>query len=510
MIWILVILYGFGRFEVKKFKYVAASILVALCCVIVIGVPKVALAAGDNQLTVNVTDDYYRKPVDGVTITVTDTATGSVVAEQVTDANGKVQISLPDGTYKVQQTKFKAGFEVDNTTYTYTLNGVASGTGSSTTLNIVDKQVLGNLYITVKAQNLNYGHRPDSDLQSISEVTVDVQDEFGNTVESNVPSNSPVPVRVPVNGSYTLIPKNIPDSYSYDTESGLFDIVNYDRTGQLYGSPHAVTFKYDSSTRTFNTDVYAVYRLKRRVGNIIVRVVDQYGNPIAGATLTATMAEVVTPGEPSPAMPPNFPSFDPPNPALLPGTDAPRPLTQAAPARGVAYTQTGQLSIFNEDDDTHYNLTTGPDGTVIIPDYLTYAGSTITQITTLDGYTIDDPNPQVGEITGSNETTTVTFVNRRPDPPTPEPQPEPQPEPTPEPQPEPQPEPTPEPTPEPQPEPTPEPQPQTPEKPKTPKKKKAVLPDTSDISGVSSLIVGIAGTLSSFAGVSMYLNKKRF
>ncbi len=472
----------------KKFKYVAASILVALCCVIVIGAPKVALAAGDNQLTVNVTDDYYRKPVDGVTITVTDTVTGSVVAEQVTDANGKVQISLPDGTYKVQQTKFKAGFEVDNTTYTRTLNGVASGTGSSTTLNIVDKQVLGNLNITVKAQNLNYGHRPNSDLQSISEVTVDVQDEFGNTVGSNIASNSPI--RVPVNGSYTLIPKNIPDSYSYDTESGLFDIVNYDRTGHLYDSPHAVTFKYDSSTRTFNTDVYAVYRLKRRVGNIIVRVVDQYGNPIAGATLTATMAEVVTPGEPSPAMPPNFPSFDPPNPALLPGTDVPRPLTQAAPARGVAYTQTGQLSIFNEDDDTHYNLTTGPDGTVIIPDYLTYAGSTITQITTLDGYTIDDPNPQVGEITGSNETTTVTFVNRRPEPPAPEPQPEPQPEPTPE--------------------PTPEPQPQTPEKPKTPKKKKAVLPDTSDVSGVSSLIVGIAGTLSSFAGVSMYLNKKRF
>ena len=481
----------------KKFKYVAVSILVALCCVIVIGAPKVALAAGDNQLTVNVTTDgRYAKPVDGVTITVTDTATGSVVAEQITDSNGKVQISLPDGTYKVQQTKFKAGFEVDNTTYTRTLNGVASGTGSSTTLNIVDKQILGNLHITVKAENLNYDHRPYSDLQSISEVTVDVQDEFGNTVGSNIPSNSLV--RVPVNGSYTLIPKNIPDSYSYDTESGLFDIVNYDRTGQLYGSPHAVTFKYDSSTRTFDTDVYAVYRLKRRVGNIIVRVVDQYGNPIAGATLTATMANVVTPGEPSPAMPPNFPSFDPPNPALLPGTDVPRPLTQAAPARGVAYTQTGQLSIFNEDDDTHYNLTTGPDGTVIIPDYLTYAGSTITQITTLDGYTIDDPNPQVGEITGSNETTTVTFVNRRPDPPAPNPDPEPQPEPTPE------------PTPEPQPEPTPEPQPQTPEKSKTPKKKKAVLPDTSDISGVSSLIVGVAGTLSSFAGVSMYLNKKRF
>ena len=162
-------------------------------------------------------------------------------------------------------------------------------------------------------------------------------------------------------------------------------------------------------------------------------------------------------------------------------------MTQDPSAPGVPYTQTGEL---DRDDDDNYLLTTGPDGTVIIPDYLVERESTITQLTTLDGYTIDDPNPQVGEITGSNETTTVTFVNRRPEPPTPEPQPEPQPEPTPE--------------------PTPEPQPQTPEKPKTPKKKKAVLPDTSDISGVSSLIVGIAGTLSSFAGVSMYLNKKRF
>ena len=170
-------------------------------------------------------------------------------------------------------------------------------------------------------------------------------------------------------------------------------------------------------------------------------------------------------------------------------------MTQTPPSPGVPYTQTGELG---NDDEGNYLLTTGPDGTVVIPDYLVEAESTITQLTTLDGYTIDDPNPQVGEITGSNETTTVTFVNRRPEPPAPEPQPEPQPEPTPEPQ------------PEPTPEPTPEPQPQTPEKPKTPKKKKAVLPDTSDISSVSSLIVGVAGTLSSLAGVSMYLNKKRF
>ena len=49
--------------------------------------------------------------------------------------------------------------------------------------------------------------------------------------------------------------------------------------------------------QTFDTDVYAVYRLKRRIGDIIVRVVNQYGNPIAEATLTATMAEVATPGD---------------------------------------------------------------------------------------------------------------------------------------------------------------------------------------------------------------------
>ena len=133
--------------KVKKFKYVAASILVALCCVIVIGAPKVALAAGDNQLTVNVTDDYYGKPVDGVTITVTDTATGSVVAEQVTDANGKVQISLPDGTYKVQQTKFKAGYVIDRTVKNVTFSGVASGNNDRQTFNLENVHIMGKLYV---------------------------------------------------------------------------------------------------------------------------------------------------------------------------------------------------------------------------------------------------------------------------------------------------------------------------------------------------------------------------
>ncbi len=70
--------------------------------------PKPALAVGDNQLTVNVTSDYYSKPVDGVTITATDTATGSVVAEQITDANSKVQVNLPDGTYKSSADKVQS------------------------------------------------------------------------------------------------------------------------------------------------------------------------------------------------------------------------------------------------------------------------------------------------------------------------------------------------------------------------------------------------------------------
>ena len=253
---------------------------------------------------------------------------------------------------------------------------------------------------------------------------------------------------------------------------------------------HAVTFPYDSDTRLFEETTRATVRFPTRRGNIIIRVVDQYGNPIAGATLKANVTREPRSGIPAPACPPNMGGFNTPDPAYLPGTETPRAMTQTPPNPGVPYTQTGEIS----DDGRNYSLTTGPDGTVIIPNYLVEREATITQLTTLDGYTIDNPNPQVGEITGSNETTTVTFVNRRPEPPTPEPQPEPQPEPTPE----------------PQPEPTPEPQPQTPEKPKTPKKKKAVLPDTSDISGISSLIVGITGTLSSLAGVSMYLTKKRF
>lgn len=474
----IVILNGFGRSEVKKFKYVAASIFVLICCVIVIGAPKSAFAAGDNQLTVSVTDDYYSKPVDGVTITITDTATSSVVSEQITDANGRVQVTLPDGTYKVEQTKFKAGYVINHSATNVTFSGVAGGNNDHQTINIEDVHIMGKLYVDADKIVPEYAGSPST----ITDIKFDIEDEYGNRIASNVPGGQSV--TVPVTGSYTLIPKNYPTRYAYNSDAVMIDSVFACTPSSINGMVplHAVTFPYDSNTRLFEETTRATVRFPTRRGNIIVRVVDQHGNPIAGATLKATVADESRSGIPSPACPPAMPSFGSPDPAYLPGTETPRAMTQTPPAPGVPYTQTGVIS----KDGEYYSLTTGPDGTVIIPDYLVENGSTITQLTTLDGYTIDAPNPQVGEITGSNETATVTFVNRRPELPTPEPQPEPQPEPTP------------------------GPQPQTPEKPKTPKKKKAVLPDTSDVSGITSLIVGITGTLSSLAGVSMYFNKKRF
>ena len=464
----------------KKFKYVVASILVALCCVIAIGVPKLALASDQNQLTVNVTDDYYGQPVDGVTITVTNTVTGTNATTMITNQNGRAQTILANGSYKVEQTKFKAGYVIDHTAVNVTFSGTDD---EHQTINFENVHIMGQLYVGAekKVPSSIWGSNAITDIQ------FDIEDEFGNRVATGVQGGQSV--TVPVTGSYTLIPKNYPTQYSYNTDAVMFDSVFACSSSSSNGNVplHAVTFPYDSDTRLFEQTTRATIKLPTRIGNIVVRVVDQYGNPIAGATLKATPAYEIIPGVPSPACPPSLGGSNTPDPAYLTGTSAPRAMTQDPSAPGVPYTQTGEL---DRDDDDNYLLTTGPDGTVIIPDYLVERESTITQLTTLDGYTIDDPNPQVGEITGSNETTTVTFVNRRPEPPAPEPQPEPQPEPTPE--------------------PTPEPQPQTPEKPKTPKKKKAVLPDTSDISGISSLIVGIAGTLSSFAGVSMYLNKKRF
>lgn len=468
----------------KKFKCVAALILVALCCVIIIGAPKVALAvAGQNQLTVNVTDDYYGQPVDGVTITVTNTVTGTNAATMITNQNGRAQTSLANGSYKVEQTTFKAGYVIDHTAKNVTFSAPAGSDGDPQTINFENVHIMGQLYVGAekKVPASIWGSNAITDIQ------FDIEDEFGNRIASNVPGGQSV--TVPVTGSYTLIPKNYPTRYGYNNDAVMVDSVFACSPTSTNGMVplHAVTFPYDSDTRLFEQTTRATIKLPTRIGNIVVRVVDQYGNPIAGATLKATPAYEISPGIPSPACPPSIGGFNTPDPAYLTGTSTPRAMTQALSNPGVPYTQTGEL---NRDADDNYLLTTGPDGTVIIPDYLVERESTITQLTTLDGYTIDDPNPQVGEITGSNETTTVTFVNRRPEPPAPEPQPEPQPEPTPE--------------------PTPEPQPQTPEKPKTPKKKKAVLPDTSDISGVSSLIVGITGTLSSLAGVSMYLSKKRF
>jgi len=448
---------------VKKFKCVAALILVALCCVIVIGAPKLALAAGDNQLTVNVTDDYYGQPVDGVTITVTNTVTGTNATTMITNQNGRAQTILANGSYKVEQTKFKAGYVIDHTAVNVTFSGTDD---EHQTINFENVHIMGQLYV---------GAEDIQTSSTINNIQFDIDDEFGNRIASNVPGGQSV--TVPVTGSYTVTPKNFPTDLAYNSDALMIDSVFACTPGSINGMVplHAVTFPYDSDTYLFEETTRATIKLPIRRGNIIVRVVDQYGNPIAGATLKATPFYAPPAGIPSPACPPSMGGFNTPDPAYLTGTSAPRAMTQDAPNPGVPYTQTGEL---DRDNDGNYLLTTGPDGTVIIPDYLVERPSTITQLTTLDGYTIDNPNPQVGEITGSNETTTVTFVNRRPEPPAPEPQPEPQ--------------------------------PQTPEKPKTPKKKKAVLPDTSDISGISSLIVGITGTLSSLAGVSMYLNKKRF
>ena len=451
----------------KKFKYVAASILVALCCVIAIGVPKLALASDQNQLTVNVTDDYYGQPVDGVTITVTNTVTGTNATTMITNQNGRAQTILANGSYKVEQTKFKAGYVIDHTAVNVTFSGTDD---EHQTINFENVHIMGQLYV---------GAEDIQTSSTINNIQFDIDDEFGNRIASNVPGGQSV--TVPVTGSYTVTPKNFPTDLAYNSDALMIDSVFACTPGSINGMVplHAVTFPYDSDTYLFEETTRATIKLPIRRGNIIVRVVDQYGNPIAGATLKATPSYAPPAGIPSPACPPSMGGFNTPDPAYLTGTSAPRAMTQDAPNPGVPYTQTGEL---DRDNDGNYLLTTGPDGTVIIPDYLVERPSTITQLTTLDGYTIDNPNPQVGEITGSNETTTVTFVNRRPEPPAPEPTPEPQPEP----------------------------QPQTPEKPKTPKKKKAVLPDTSDISGISSLIVGITGTLSSLAGVSMYLSKKRF
>lgn len=185
------------------------------------------------------------------------------------------------------------------------------------------------------------------------------------------------------------------------------------------------------------------------LGNIIVKVVGTDGNPIAGATLKATAANIAGPAVPTPP-----------------------------------FTQTGILTM---EADGSYSLTTGADGTVVIPNLIGNTSTTITQLTTIDGYQIDT-TVRVGQITGTNTTATVTFVDPRIPAPTPAPDPTP--------------------APEPEPTPAPEPQPQ-PEAPKAKKVKKSVLPDTGDNALTLPLIIGVAGATVVVAGAALFLHKKR-
>ena len=185
------------------------------------------------------------------------------------------------------------------------------------------------------------------------------------------------------------------------------------------------------------------------LGNIIVKVVDTDGNPIAGATLKATAANVAGPRIPTPP-----------------------------------FTQTGILTM---EADGSYSLTTGADGSVVIPNLMGNTSTTITQLTTIDGYQIDS-TVRVGQITGTNTTATVTFIDPRIPAPTPAPDPTP--------------------APEPQPEPTPAPEPQ-PETPKAKKVKKSVLPNTGDNALTLPLIVGVAGVTVVVAAAALFLHKKR-
>ena len=177
------------------------------------------------------------------------------------------------------------------------------------------------------------------------------------------------------------------------------------------------------------------------LGNIIVKVVDTDGNPIAGATLKATAA--------------NSERYAVPNPL---------------------FTQTGILTM---EADGSYSLTTGADGTVVIPNLIGDTSTTITQLTTIDGYQIDT-TVRVGQITGTQTTATVTFV----DPTAPATVPDPDPAPAPEPQPQ-------------------------PETPKAKKVKKSALPATGDNALTLPLIIGVAGVTVVVAGAALFLHKKR-
>lgn len=207
----------------------------------------------------------------------------------------------------------------------------------------------------------------------------------------------------------------------------------------------SVSYIFDGASSGLGDVVTAEMKNQPLLGNIIVKVVGTDGNPIAGATLKATAANVAGPRIPTPP-----------------------------------FTQTGILTM---EADGSYSLTTGADGTVVIPNLMGNTSTTITQLTTIDGYQIDT-TVRVGQITGTQTTATVTFV----DPTVPAPDPTP--------------------APEPQPEPTPAPEPQ-PEAPKAKKVKKSVLPNTGDNALTLPLIVGVAGVTVVVAGAALFLHKKR-
>ena len=215
--------------------------------------------------------------------------------------------------------------------------------------------------------------------------------------------------------------------------------------------PQVESKSYVFSNATYGLGDVVVAEMENQpiLGNIIVKVVDTDGSPIAGATLKATAANVAGPRIPTPP-----------------------------------FTQTGTLTM---EADGSYSLTTGADGTVVIPNLMGNTSTTITQLTTIDGYQIDT-TVRVGQITGTNTTATVTFVDPRIPAPTPAPDPTP--------------------APEPQPEPTPAPEPQ-PETPKAKKVKKSVLPNTGDNALTLPLIIGVAGATIVVAAAALFLHKKR-
>lgn len=205
----------------------------------------------------------------------------------------------------------------------------------------------------------------------------------------------------------------------------------------------SVSYVFDGASSGLG-DVVTAEMENQPLGYIIVKVVGKDGNPIAGATLKATAANIARSAVPNPL-----------------------------------FTQTG---IFTMEADGSYSLTTGTDGTVLIPNLIGNTSTTITQLTTIDGYQIDT-TVRVGQITGTNTTDTVTFVDPRIPVPTPAPDP------------------TPAPAPEPQP------QPEAPKEKKV--EKKTVLPDTGDNSSTMPLIIAVAGATIVVVSAALFLRRKR-